>query len=190
MKRVYLSGPDVFIPTAAELAEAKKKMCLRYGFEGLSPADKKLDLSAIPGKLAKGVAIYHADIKLMVECDFTICQLTPYDGPSADVGTVFEMGWMIGVGKPCLGYTNSPLSMLDRMKAMGHKISIDAEGWPVNEQGMRQEDFDMSDNLMLDGALEAQGFPMVRHAAKPSEIYTDLTGFEICLKMAVEKIGR
>jgi len=75
------------------------------------------------------------------------------------------------------------------MKALGHRISIDAQGWPVSEQGLRQEDFDMSDNLMIDGALAAQGFPLVRHAAAPDRLYTDLTGFETCLKMAREKFG-
>ena len=44
MKRVYLAGPDVFLPTATALAAAKKKLCATYGFEGLVPTDKKLDL--------------------------------------------------------------------------------------------------------------------------------------------------
>jgi nucleoside 2-deoxyribosyltransferase len=189
MKRVYLSGPDVFLPNAIELGEAKKRLCAAYGFEGFVPADKKLDLSGIAGKHAKGVAIYRADLRLMELCDFTICQLTPYDGLSADVGTVFEMGWMIGRGKPCLGYTNSALDMIDRVKAQGHTVTIDAQGWPVSEQGFRQEDFDMADNLMLDGALVDQGFPLVRHAAPPDRLYTDLTGFEACLKMARDRFG-
>jgi len=189
MKRVYLAGPDVFLPTAKELAAAKKKLCAAHGFEGLVPADKKLDLSAIPTNHGKGVAIYRADVDLMRQADFGIFHLSPFDGPSADVGTVFELGWMTASGKPCLGYTNSALDMIDRMKAMGHKISIDAEGWPVDERGMRQEDFDMSDNLMIDGALEGHGFQMVRHAAKPGEIYTDLTGFEACLKMAKQRFA-
>lgn len=189
MKRIYLSGPDVFLPNAMELGEAKKDLCRAYGFEGLVPADKKLDLSGIPGKYAKGVAIYHGDVQLMEISDLAICQLTPYDGISADVGTVFELGWMTAKGKPCLGYTNSTLPMLDRIRAMGHTIHIDENGWPVNEAGLRQEDFDMSDNLMIDGALEGHGFPMVRHDAAPDRLYTDLTGFETCLKIAKAKLG-
>jgi nucleoside 2-deoxyribosyltransferase len=189
MKRVYLAGPDVFLPTAKELAEAKKKLCIAYGFEGLVPADKKLDLSAIPTNYGKGVAIYRADIDLMRRADFGIFQLTPFDGLSADVGTVFELGWMTAAGKPCIGYTNSALDMIDRVKAMGHTISIDAQGWPVDERGMRQEDFGMADNLMIDGALEDHGFPMIRHAAPPEGLYTDLTAFEICLKLARDKLG-
>lgn len=189
MKRIYLSGPDVFLPNAVELGEAKKDMCRAYGFEGLVPADKKLDLSGIPTKHAKGVAIYHADLHLMEISDLAICQLTPYDGPSADVGTVFELGWMTGQGKPCLGYTNSPLSMLDRIRALGHEIHFDAHGFPVNEAGLRQEDFEMADNLMIDGCLDAHGFPMVRYHAAPDRLYTDLTGFEACLKLAKARFG-
>ena len=187
--RVYLSGPDVFLPNALELGEAKRKMCLEYGFEGIVPADKKIDLSRVPTKYAKGVAIFQADLRLMQVCDFAICQFTPYDGPSADVGTVFELGWMVGAGKPCFGYTNSALDMIDRIKALGRTISTDAQGLPVNEEGLRQEDFEMADNLMIDGALAMQGFMMVRHAAPPEALYTDLTGFEACLKMARDMLG-
>jgi nucleoside 2-deoxyribosyltransferase len=189
MKKIYLSGPDVFLPNAMELGEQKKALCSTYGFIGLVPADKKLRLDDIPGKYAKGVAIYRADLRLMQESDFAICQLTPYDGPSADVGTVFELGWMTGVGKPCLAYTNSALPMLDRIKALGHTVTLDANGWPVNEDGLRQEDFDMSDNLMLDGALFDHGFPIVRHAAPPDRLYSDLTAFETCLKIARDRLA-
>lgn len=189
MKRIYLAGPDVFVPNAKELGEQKKALCTAYGFEGLVPADKKIDLSGIPTKHDKGVAIYRANLELMRAADLAICHLTPYDGPSADVGTVFELGWMTGMGKPCLGYTNSALSMLDRIRALGHTIHTDANGFPVNEDGLRQEDFDMADNLMLDGALDLHGFPMVRHAAPAGRLYTDLTGFETCLKMAKARFG-
>ena len=33
MKRIYLAGPDVFHPDAAERAEAHKALCLQSGFE-------------------------------------------------------------------------------------------------------------------------------------------------------------
>ncbi|HEY1722258.1 MAG TPA: nucleoside 2-deoxyribosyltransferase [Magnetospirillaceae bacterium] len=189
MKRIYLAGPDVFLPNATEFAAEKKKLCAVYGFEGLVPADKKLDLSKLPTKYAKGVAIYRADVDLMRQADFGIFHLTPFDGPSADVGTVFELGWMTAIGKACLAYTNSKHDMIDRMKALGHTITRDAQGWPINENGMRQEDFEMADNLMIDGALEGHDFPMVRHDAPPDRLYTDLTGFETCLKLARERLG-
>lgn len=189
MKKIYLAGPDVFLPQALELSEAKRKLCATYGFKGLVPADKKLDLSAFSTKYAKGVAIYRANIDMMRDADLGIFHLTPFDGPSADVGTVFELGWMIATGKPCLAYTNAALHMLDRMKALGHTITTDANGWPVNEDGFRQEDFEMSDNLMIDGALEDNGFPMVRHNAPKDRLYTDLTGFETCLKQARDRLN-
>jgi len=184
-----LSGPDIFLPNAVEFGEQKKQLCAQYGFVGVVPADKKLRLDDIPDKHARGVAIYQADLRLMQSCDFAICQLTPYEGPSADVGTVFELGWITGAGKPCLGYTNSALSILDRIKALGQTITVDANGKPVNEQGLRQEDFDMADNLMIDGALFMHGFPIVRHAAPPDRLYTDLTAFEICLRLAAKRLG-
>ena len=35
--RVYLAGPDVFLPEAGALAERKRKLCADYGFVGKSP---------------------------------------------------------------------------------------------------------------------------------------------------------
>ena len=45
----------------------------------------------------------------MDQADVIIANLTPFRGPSADAGTVYELGYMLGKGdRLCLGYSNSP----------------------------------------------------------------------------------
>src|SRR5262245_47669063 len=37
--RIYLAGPDVFLPDAAAVLAAKRKLCADYGFVGVAPVD-------------------------------------------------------------------------------------------------------------------------------------------------------
>ena len=39
MTRVYLAGPDVFLPDAAAWLERKKAICAGVGLTGVSPLD-------------------------------------------------------------------------------------------------------------------------------------------------------
>lgn len=145
MPSIYLAGPDVFWPNATELGAAKQQCCQQYGFEGLFPLDNTLDLSALSPYQA-GLAIYHANIALMDRCDLIIANMTPFRGPSMDVGTAFEMGYIAALNKPVWGYS------LD-----GRLYSDRVEGRKTDADGLSIEAFDMADNLMMIGALEQWG---------------------------------
>ncbi len=43
--KVYLAGPDVFLPDAVEIGRQKAAICARYGLIGLYPLDNTVDLS-------------------------------------------------------------------------------------------------------------------------------------------------
>ncbi|WP_417228071.1 nucleoside 2-deoxyribosyltransferase [Amphritea sp.] len=145
MPSIYLAGPDVFWPNAIELGAAKKQCCQQYGFEGLFPLDNTLDLSSLSPYQA-GLAIYHANIALMDRCDLIIANMTPFRGPSMDVGTAFEMGYITALNKPVWGYSLDGRLYSDRVDG----IETDADGLSI-------EAFDMADNLMMIGALEQRG---------------------------------
>ncbi|RTE64341.1 hypothetical protein EH243_17895 [Amphritea opalescens] len=142
---IYLAGPDVFWPNALELGMAKKQLCQQYGFEGLFPLDNDLDIASLPPYQA-GLAIYQANIALMNRCDLIIANMTPFRGPSMDVGTAFEMGYITAQNKPLWGYTLDGRLYSDRVEG----IETDADGFTI-------EAFDMADNLMMVGALQQQG---------------------------------
>jgi nucleoside 2-deoxyribosyltransferase len=89
---IYLAGPDVFLPNAAEIGRQKVALCKRYGAHGFFPLDNAIDINA--GDASR--QIFHGNEAMMNHCDIIIANLTPFRGPSADAGTVFELGYMAG----------------------------------------------------------------------------------------------
>jgi nucleoside 2-deoxyribosyltransferase len=95
-----------------------------------------------------------------------VANLTPFRGPSADPGTVYELGWMIGRGKRALGYSNDPRDLAAR----------------VAPDGLAVEDFGEADNLMLACGLSEGGFPLLRGPALMADPMLDFSMFEACLR--------
>src|SRR5579871_2290684 len=100
--KIYLAGPDVFLPDAIDVGRRKAEICSRYGLTGLFPLDNTVDMSTSGASLR----IFRGNEAMMNEADAIIANLTPFRGPSADPGTVYELGYMAGRGKQCLGYSN------------------------------------------------------------------------------------
>src|ERR1700760_1224433 len=101
---IYLAGPDVFLPDAVGIGRRKAEICARHGLVGRYPLDNQVDLNAPDASLA----IYKGLEVMMDECGIIIANLTPFRGPGADPGTVYELGYMAARGKFCLGYSNDP----------------------------------------------------------------------------------
>ena len=99
--KVYLAGPDVFLRDVVAVGERKKALCADFGFEGLFPFDN--EVVDRPGASIDN-EIYQANFAMIRVADAGIFNLTPFRGPSADVGTVFELGVMTALGKPCFAY--------------------------------------------------------------------------------------
>ncbi len=147
-KRIYLAGPEVFFPaTEHQAIVAEKKRLLReYGFEGIDPLETELAFSDAEAKLRRGHRIFRANRELMDSCDAIIANLTPFRGISADPGTVYEVGYMIGQGKPAFGFTLDNRYYRER-----------AGSTELDDLGHTVEDFEMSDNLMIEGGLHDSG---------------------------------
>lgn len=54
---------------------------------------------------------------------------------------------------------------------------------------MEIEPFGLADNLMLESAIAASGGALILHEAPPAERFSDLRGFEKCLKALRERFG-
>lgn len=181
--RIYLAGPDVFLPDAPAAAARKKELCRRHGFEGAFPFDAVLDFTNLSPR-QKAMRIYHADVALMDSCDICVAQMTPYRGPSMDVGTAYEMGYMRAQGKPVLGYTNVAGDIFARTaQAVGGvaRLRLRDSGVHEDPDGMMIEGMGMADNLMLDGGVISSGFEVEASDVPGERRYTDLAGFERCL---------
>ena len=148
--KLYLAGPEVFLANASDIGAAKKALCEKYGFIGLFPLDCEIQ-AASPH--ATGLAISVANEALIRDADAVVANLTPFRSPSADVGTVYELGLARGLGKPIHGYSNTPVLYTERVKAAA---GFDATR-QTDAQGMHIEAFELHDNLMIDGGIHQSG---------------------------------
>jgi len=167
--RVYLAGPDVFFPNAVDIGEAKKRICAEHGFVGVYPLDADFEpLFKLESPAEQGYKTFDLMVELMDSCDLVIANLTPFRGPSMDVGTAIEMGYMHGCGKPVFAYTNVAADYAER----------------VQPDAFTVEPFGLVDNLMVEGPVCRSGATVVRADVPPDEIYTSLAGFTECVEQA------
>jgi nucleoside 2-deoxyribosyltransferase len=183
--RAYLAGPEVFLPNKAEVFAAKAALCDRYGVEPAPPMDAA---ALAPGdRLSR--QIYQRNIKLMDAADLIIANLSPFRGPSADVGTVFELGYGFAKGLPVFGYSNDPRNYLDRVEAFLGPSTPGKDGQKYDRDGYAIEDLDLADNLMIDETLEGFGGVFRPSGGVPGDL-SDLGQFERCLVYAVAHLAR
>ena len=149
--KVYLAGPDVFLPDAAEIGRRKVELCTHHGLTGLYPLDNAIDTATNDASLR----IFRGNQAMVNAADAIIANLTPFRGPGADAGTVYELGYMAGRGKLCLGYSNDPSCYADRVGEFTAVTSCD--GRLVDARGLTVEDFGLADNLMMIHALDLHG---------------------------------
>jgi nucleoside 2-deoxyribosyltransferase len=175
--RIYLAGPEVFLPNAREVGSEKRRVAAEAGFEGVFPLDNALDLAGL-AKVEQARRISLANEGLMRSCDALIANLTPFRGVSMDAGTAFEVGFMRALGRPVAGYTNAVDHHLDRARAFraGAALPFDADRPEVEI-----EDFDLAENLMIEIAIRESDCSVVRNRVGRGEEMTDLAGFRQCL---------
>jgi nucleoside 2-deoxyribosyltransferase len=178
--KLYLAGPDVFLPNAAEIGHRKKELCESFGFEGLFPLDNEALTSFSDER--RDAFIYRANIAMIHNADAGIVNLTPFRGVSADVGTAFELGFLTGLNRPVFAYSNDAESLLDRLKRNGMAAYDAATSSWRDPHGLLIEDFGNTDTLMLTEALTAQGGVLMRIAAQGR--VDELAGFTACLEEA------
>jgi nucleoside 2-deoxyribosyltransferase len=181
-KRIYLAGPEVFLRNAKEIGEEKKALCRKYGFEGVYPIDVEVKTD---GKSPRefGLCISEVNEGLIRSCDVVVANITPFRGPSADVGTVFEAGFAHALGKLVLAYTNVVESFTERtVKALGGMVMRGGDGLLRDGLGMFVEENGLVDNLMIDGCIDVNSGVLVVEQAPAGELFTFLGGFEKCLQ--------
>ena len=177
--RIYLAGPEVFLPDPHPVARAKKAVCAAHGLIGVFPLDAELTLEGLsPAEQALRISAANED--LIQRSDAVIANLTPFRGPSADAGTIYEVGFARGSGKPVFGYTHCCEDLAQRTRAAGQL----SESARVDTNGMAIESFGMHDNLMIDGGIRAGGGTITARPAADEVLYSALEAFEVCVAEA------
>ena len=189
--RVYLAGPDVFVPDAAGRAAALKAVCARHGLEGVSPLDQVANPPPAWAALPEARRIALANEAHIRACDALIANLTPFRGPSADAGTVFEVGFMRALGRPVFGWSNVAEDFLARtLRFVGPVARLGPGDIWRDSEGMLLESFAMADNLMIDGAILASGGALFVQDVPAGERWAELAAFERCVVAVAELAGR
>ncbi len=177
--RIYLAGPEVFLPHAKAIGAAKARLCADAGFEGCFPLDNVLDLTGL-SKHGQAMKILDANEALMRSCDLIIANATPFRGVAMDSGTAYEVGFMRALGKPVFVYTNAPSDYATRAHAYRRSSRLPED---CDRPEYEVEDFDLAENLMIASSAEASGQHVVR-GTEPLAPMDNLTAFKRCLAEA------
>jgi nucleoside 2-deoxyribosyltransferase len=175
---VYLAGPDVFLPEPRAAGDTLKGICRDAGLDPFFPLD---------AELTEAQEIAAANEALIRRCDAVLANLTPFRGPSADPGTVYEIGYARALGKLIVGYTSASDMLLGRtttwLDRLGEPARRRADGSLEDAERMAIEDFGLIDNLMIPAGIVASGGAIVtpREAAA-----VHLTVFECAAQRLAE----
>ena len=186
-KKIYLAGPEVFLPNAREMLDLKASLAREAGFVPLSPGD--LQIPPADTRIGHGCNINEVDERMMLEADAVIANLTPFRGIAADTGTSYELGFMCALGQPVFAYTNVAANHFTRIKAhYSDVVALDETGRYRGPDGLSIENFDMVDNLMLHGGILRRGGLIIDGDATGEALSTAPAASKRCLAAAAEKL--
>jgi nucleoside 2-deoxyribosyltransferase len=154
--RVYLAGPDVFLDDAEAFIDRKKAICAALGLDGVSPLDELPDEPAAWAELPDWQRIAYRNEAHIRSCQAVLANLIPFRGPSADVGTVYEIGFARALGLKVFGYAATTRPFLDRTLA-ATACTEAADGTFTDANGMLVEQFGLFDNLMIEAGITGSG---------------------------------
>ena len=143
--RIYLAGPDVFLPDPLRRGAELKALCAACGAIGLFPMDHELlDAANRPR------AIRDANMAMIRGCDAVVANMIPFRGPSMDPGTAYEMGAAAALAKLVVGYTADRRCYVERVCSV-MQVRRTADGTLRDPDAMSVEEFGapLVDNLMM-----------------------------------------
>lgn len=145
--RVYVAGPDVFLPNAVEHLNHLRDKLAAKGITALIPLDNE-----VTGGFGIDIAdeIYKGNVAMIDRCDAVIANIEPFRGDHMDPGTAFEIGYAIAKGKPVYCYTtHAHNTMYGRITSSHEKVL----GQYRDLNGMAIEDFGETENLMITSSV-------------------------------------
>lgn len=182
MPFAYLAGPDVFLPDAPAHAACKAAICAAHGITALPPLNEDVASLAAMTEDQAWRTIFAKDIAMMQRADMVIANLTPFRGASADAGTLVELGWFLGRGRPIFAYSNSATPFAARSAALLARL-------PDPMPGLSVGGFGLPDNLMIPGAVETGGLPVFLPEADEDLAFDSLEVFARCVAGAARVLG-
>ena len=178
----YLAGPDVFFPRAQDIGRQKIAYLKTLGIIGHFPLDTEVPLDVLKNPAQASRLIANANERMMLDCcrdgriGLILANMSPFHGPSMDVGTAFEVGFMSALSYKnnviIIGYTSNKRRFEDRVVEEIHggwSNITHKNGLPHGPDGTMIEAFGGADNLMITNAILRTGgeiFPTFEDAAR------------------------
>ena len=166
----YLAGPDVFFPHAKDIGRQRIAYLQTLGVIGHFPLDTELPAEVLKNPAQAIRLIGDANEKMMLDCcrdgriGLILANMSPFHGPSMDVGTAFEAGFMSALSYKknviIIGYTSDRRSFEDRVVEEIHggwSNITHKDGIPHGPDGTMIEAFGGADNLMITNAIVRTG---------------------------------
>lgn len=173
---LFLSGPDLWFPGAAELIARKRQICREAGFDAITGQDGDRRETTVTEAMAR--ELYAGALANIRQADAVVANLTPWRGPGCDPGSAFEAGFASALAKPVFAYMNvideEEAEYRGRVEAIMGAAPDEAGLWR-DPDGCEIEDFGLPENLML--WAEARRLYII---VTPDPL-EDLTGLEMCL---------
>lgn len=145
--KVYLAGPDVFLPDPHGAAAAMKAVCDRVGIQGVFPLDADLAPHRGEPPAAFAARIRSANLDLIRRADGILANVSPFRGPCADDGTAYEMGFATALGIPVFPWSDDVRTLLEKARV---RMPLTGSGATWRDpEGMLVEEFGLPVNLML-----------------------------------------
>ena len=109
--KIYLAGPDVFLPDAIEIGRRKAAICARHGLTGLYPLDNAVDLSAADASLA----IFKGNEAMMDAADAIIANLRRFAAPVPTPAPSMNSATWPAAASSVFAYSNDPAVYAERV---------------------------------------------------------------------------
>ena len=186
--KLYLAGPEVFLPDSLTHAEQQRALCEQYGFTPLHPVDNEPGdgaqsvealrrlyaatrlyrtdtlpaLMALPSEgMRCAMKIYLGNVKYVRECDIVVANCNAFRGALVDDGTAYELGLGHGLGKPAYGYIAAAVPEVQNVLER-YPCTIQADGVPIDQDGyLVIGNFGNAINLMLECGILLSGGRLV-----------------------------
>jgi len=149
MKKIFISGFDIFHKEAYFICHNQKQICIKYGFEPIHPFDKELSNNDLPqDDFIQNIV--DKNLEDINKSDIIIANLNSFRGAEPDSGTVFECGYGFAKSKIVIGYKSKLKSYIEEYIDELKLEPIFEDNLRYDHKGFLIDTFSNNFNIMLE----------------------------------------
>lgn len=143
MKKVYIAGPQVFLPDPMKFFDEVTEIANELKLHAIIPFDASTN--------GQPLEIFNSNVARIKSCDGVIAYVDPFRGSEPDSGTVWECGAAFMLGKPIVYYFKDDATVEIKARRYFRSMfwNLTRRLKDVMPDGMVTERFGYPLNLML-----------------------------------------